>query len=325
MSCGHNPEIRNPMWPFSHNSNESTSPAQRVEPSFQNTSLESTSTAMTPASWLVDALGGGPSYAGPNVSEQSSMRSTTVFRCVSLVSGLVATIPLSIYEKSVEGRKDGDAHRLYYLLHDEPNDLMSSFTWTQLIVVDLLLGGNHYTLIERDNANRVVGFMPFQRIGVTPYRKNGRTRYRVLVEGGEIDLDQDDVLHIPGLGFDGLKGLSPIANAGKQTVGLDLAIQESTARLHANGVRPSGTMEVPANISPENFNRLKAQFEPTHMGAANVGKVIYTDKDHKWTSIQMSAQDAQILENRRFQVTDICRLFGVPPHLFIETDKSTSL
>ena len=137
-------------------------------------------------------------------------------------------------------------------------------------------------------------------------------------------MDKEDVLQIQGLGFDGLKGLSPIANAGKQTVGLDLAIQESTARLHANGVRPSGTMEVPANISPENFNRLKAQFEPTHMGAANVGKVIYTDKDHKWTSIQMSAQDAQILENRRFQVTDICRLFGVPPHLVMETDKSTS-
>lgn len=312
------------MWPFSRKPDR-VAEGDRVEPTFQAAALENPATPLSnPAPWLLEAMGGGPTHAGPPVSEQSSMRSTTVFRCVSLVSGLIATIPLSVYEKLVGGRRDADDHKLHYLLHDEPNDLMGSFTWRQIVGVDLLLGGNHYSLIERDNANRVVGFFPLQRSSVTPYRRDGRTRYRVRVDGGELDLDQSDVLHVPGLGFDGLKGLSPIGFVGRQTVGLDLAMAEATGRLHANGVTTSGLLEIPAGISEEGMARLRAQFEQNHVGVANVGRPIFVDKETKWTSMEISPKDAQTLESRRFQVTDICRLFGVPPHLAMETDKQTS-
>lgn len=310
------------MWPFSRNRG---SESARVEPTFNAASPENPSTNLAnPASWLLEMAGGGNTFAGPAVSEQSSMRSTTVFRCVSLVSGLVATLPLSVYEKTSNGRRDADENRLQYLLHDEPNDLMGSFTWRQLMAVDLLLGGNHYSLIEYDNASRVVGFFPLQRTAVDPYRRDGRNRYRVRVDGGEIDIDQADILHVPGLGFDGLKGLSPIAFAGRQTVGLDLALAEATARLHANGIKPSGMVEVPPGITEPAFKRMKEQFLQQHSGVANIGSPIFVDKETKWTALTISPEDAQTLENRRFQVTDICRLFGVPPHLAMEQDKQTS-
>jgi len=310
-------------WPFFRNRDGGA--AERREPTFNAASPENPSTNLSnPDGWIVDAMGGGASFAGPLVSEQSAMRSTTVFRCVSLVSGLNATVPIGVYETTSQGRRDAGDHRYHYLLHDEPNDLMSAFTWVQLISVDLLLGGNHYSLIEYDNAARVVGFFPLVRTSVTPRREGDRNKYDVRTDKGLMTVDQADIIHVPGLGFDGLKGLSPIAFAGKQSIGLDLAMQEATARLHANGVRPTGMVEVSGNISPDAFKAMKAEFRQGYAGVANMGRPIFVDKDTKWTALQISPEDAQTLDSRRFQVTDICRLFGVPPHLVMETDKSTS-
>lgn len=310
------------MWPFKP-SNEPA--AERAEPDFKNASPENPSTNLAdPASWLVDLYGGGRTWAGPEVGERSAIRETTVWRCVSLISGIMASLPFPIYERTKAGRVEAYDHRLYPLFHDAPNDLMGSFTWRELIGCDLLLGGNHYSLIERDNANRVVGFMPMIRQACTPYRRDGLTRYRVMVNGGELDLDQSDVIHVPGLGFDGLRGLSPIGVAGRQSIGMSLAFAEFIGRMHANGAKPSGVLEVAANITPANFNRLKAQFEQENAGIANAGKTIFVDKDSKWTAVQLSPEDAQTLEHRRFQVSDICRLFGVPPHMVGETDRATS-
>jgi HK97 family phage portal protein len=314
-------------WPF----NRKAEPADRVEPQFQNASPENPSTSLSsPATWLSTAFGGVPSMAGPSVSEASSIRSTTVFRCVSIIAGLIASLPLSVYEDQQDGRRTAKNHRLYPLLHDAPNALMGSFIWRELITADLMLGGNHYSLIGVDNANRIIDFMPFPRQMVQPYRKNGRTRYQFTVAGEDasrnqvIDVDQEDVIHVPGLGFDGLKGISPINVVGRQPVGLDLALAEYVARMHSNGVRSSGILELPSKIDKDGLDRLRAQFESMYAGNSNVGKTMFVDKDSKYTSISLSPEDAQTLDSRRFQVADICRIFGVPPHMVGETEKSTS-
>lgn len=316
------------MWPFQRNA----APVQREEPTFKNASPENPSTSLSnPSAWLIDSFGGAQSYAGPMVTERSAIRSTTVFRCVSLISGLIAGLPLTVYEREKDGRRVADNHRLYPILHDQPNDLMGSFTWRELISVDLLLGGNHYSWIERDNANRVTGLLPIQRNAAIPYRYKGRTRYLVTLTqldtgetAREIDIDQSDMLHIPGIGFNGLKGISPIADVGRQSVGLDLAIGETMSRLHSNGVRPSGTVKVDPGVSPEAFKRMRSEFNELYSGSSNAGKTIFLDKGSEFQQLSLSPEDAQTLESRRFQVTDICRLYGVPPHLVCETDSSTS-
>ncbi|MFT4098618.1 MAG: phage portal protein [Rhodoblastus sp.] len=301
----------------------------RVEPTFQNSSPENPSTSLAnPADWLVSVMGGGPTLAGPVVSEQSAMRASVVLACVSLISGLVASLPLHVYKRAPKGRELADTNRLYPLLHDNPNEIMSGFTWRELIAVDLLLGGNHFSAKEYDGAGRVVGFFPIPRNAVIIDRaRDGRLKYHVtLVEGGVEIIDQDDILHIPGLGFDGVRGLSVISNM-RQAIGLSLAMEEGMSRMHSNGARPSGVVKAEQGYGDDPvaaLRRIRAQFEQAYAGLANTGKTVFLDKGMSWTPMQINPVDAETLDHRRFQVADICRGFLVPPFMIGETEKSTA-
>lgn len=311
------------MWPFASRRQE---PAQRVEPSFQAASLENPSTSLAnPAAWLTEALGGGSSHAGPHVSETSAMRSTAVFRSVALKAGLIGGLPLVVYERTDAGRRPATAHRLYRLLHDEPNDMMSAFIWKELIGANLMLAGNHYSVIEYDQAARVLGLLPVQPQQVKVERVNRRARYTFTFADGREILDQAEVIHVPGIGFDGLKGISPIAWAGRQPIGISLAMEESVGRLHANSMRPASTLTLPSGgMTPGGVKRLRAELEAMFAGVGNTGRTLLLDHGSQWNSMQMTMEDAETLESRRFQVADIARLFGVPPHMIGETDKQSS-
>lgn len=310
-------------WPFS-----TPSGASRIEPTFapRAASPENPSTSLSdPASWLTDLFGGGPTFAGPSVTETSAMRSSTVFRCVSLKAGLIASLPLVVYQREPTGRKEAVKHRLYPLLADEPSDLMSAFIWKELIAANLMLSGNHFSIIEQDNAARTIGLLPVLPHQVTVARVKGRNRYTVRFNDGQEILDQSEVVHVPGVGFDGLRGLSPIAWAGRQPIGLGLAIEESVGRIYSNGMMPASVIEVPKGLSDAALKRLKAEVAALHTGVANTGRALYLDQGGKMTPLQISPLDMQTLESRRFQVADICRLFGIPPHMLGETDKTTCL
>lgn len=309
------------MWPFS----DTPRRPLRVEPRFDNATLENPSTSLAnPSTWLGEALGGGSSWAGPSVSETSAMRSTAVFRCVSLKSGVIASLPLKVYRRTRTGREEAVDHRLYRLLHGEPNDLMSAFIWKEFIVANLMLAGNHYSVIEYDNAMRVIGLLPVQPQQIEVRRVNGRNRYTIRFADGEEHLDQEDIIHVPGVGFDGVKGLSPIQWAGRQPIGTAFALEEFVGRMHANSMRPSGFLEVGADISPDGMRRLRAELDAMYAGVSKSGKTLIGDKGSTWTPMQITMADAQTLESRRFQVADIARLFGVPPHMIGETDKTSS-
>jgi HK97 family phage portal protein len=271
------------------------------------------------------ALFGGASYAGPAVNERTAMQSTAVYRCVSLLAGLVGSLPLVVYERGEQGRRVASERGEHTLLHDEPNELMGSVTWREMLMVDLLLGGDHFSLIEYDGAGRVAGLLPLPRVSVDVRRRGRRNMYRVILAGGGArEFDQADILHVPGIGFDGLRSLSPIASAGKQAIGTALALDEAVGRMHANGAKPSGVLSVSPNTKPEAILRMKAQFEAAYAGVGNVGRTLFVDSGAKWEPMQLSPADAQLIEQRRFGISDICRIFGVPPHMVGETDKSTS-
>lgn len=298
---------------------------ERIDPTIRAASLENPSTSISnPAAWLYDALGATPSFAGPTVSETSAMRSTAVFRCVALKSGVIASLPLQVFKRTDKGREAANTHRLAPLLNGQPNDLMSAFIWKEFIVSNLMLSGNHLSVMEYDGAARVVGLLPVPWQQVEPRRVDGRNRYKIRFPDGEEELDQDDVVHVPGIGFDGVKGISPIQWAGKQPIGTAFALEEFVGRMHANSARPSGILEVPKGISDEGLKLLRAEFAALHTGLRNSGVVIPVDAGGKFTPMQLTLADAQTLESRRFQVADIARLFGVPPHMIGETDKTSS-
>lgn len=252
------------------------------------------------------------------------MRNTAVFRSVALKSGVIASLPLQVFKRGPGGRELAESHRLYPLLHGEPNDLMSAFIWKEFIVANLMLAGNHYSVIEYDNATRVVSLLPVAPQQTTVERVNGRNRYTFRFKDGQEILDQEDVVHVPGIGFDGVKGISPIQWAGRQPVGTAMALEEFVGRMHANSARPSGVFNVPKGITKEGLARLRAEFDSLYSGLRNSGKTVFADAESTWTPMQLTMADAQTLESRRFQVADIARLFGVPPHMIGETDKTSS-
>lgn len=296
----------------------------------RNASLENPTTSLNnPADWLATALGAAPTASGQSVSETGSMRCITVFRCVSIKSGVIANLPLGLYDEKIE-RGVARAIQLHdnplnKLVAETPNPYMPSFIWKEGIVMNLDLWGNHYSVIERDGANRVRNLLPIPPAQVGVQRVNKRNKYTVTFSDGMQEIyDQDDILHIPGIGFDGIKGISPISWVGRQSVGNAFALEEFVGRMHANSMRPSGWVELPKGMNQTAFNRLREELESLYAGTGNTGRTLYLDNGAKWNQMGMSLEDAQTLESRRFSVTEICRLFGVPPHLVGEVTGNTS-
>lgn len=304
----------------------------RIEPTVapRASSPENPSTSLSnPDAWLIDWSNGGVPLFGPPVSEQSAMAVSAVYRCVSLLSGLIAGLPLKVYrDDPVQGRVEAPKHRLAPLLAfmPFPGRALTSFNWRELWGSGLYLWGNHFSAIRYDNAGRVVGFEPVDPWSVEVARlSNGQNGYRFHWPDSTIeDLPQEDVLHICGPSFDGIRGVSRIRSAARNSVALARTFEEQVGRVHENAAKPSGMVEVPANISKDGMRRMQAYWNEVYVGRQNAGKPLFVDKDTKFTPFQISPEDLNTLEFRRFQIADICRFFGVPPHLVGESANTSA-
>lgn len=272
----------------------------------------------------------GGSSAGKNVNERSAMQMTAVYSCVRILAEAVAGLPLHLYRYKEDGGKERaiDAN-LYHLLHDEPNKEMSSFIFRETLMTHLLLWGNAYAQIIRNGKGEVVTLYPLMPNKMQVDRdENGELYYiytrsseeAKIMEGATVYLTPRDVLHIPGLGFDGLVGYSPIAMA-KNAIGLAIATEEYGAKFFANGAAPSGVLEHPGTIKDP--SRLRENWNSTFGGSANSGKVAVLEEGMKYTPISISPEQAQFLETRKFQIDEIARIFRVPPHMVGDLEKSS--
>ena len=286
-------------------------------------------TDRTPGSSYAFTMGG--STAGKVVTERSAMQMTAVYACVRILSEAVAGLPLHLYRYRKDGSKEKALDEsLYRLLHDEPNPEMSSFVFRETLMTHLLLWGNAYAQIIRNGRGGVVALYPLMPNKMTVNRgEDGRIYYtynRSPEEAGKanglgsVTLDSRDVLHIPGLGFDGLVGYSPIAMA-KNAIGLAIATEEYGAKFFANGAAPSGVLEHPGTIKDP--ARLRENWNSTFGGSANSGKVAVLEEGMKYTPISISPEQAQFLETRKFQIDEIARIFRVPPHMVGDLEKSS--
>lgn len=272
----------------------------------------------------------GGSSAGKNVNERSAMQMTAVYSCVRILAEAVAGLPLHLYRYKEDGGKERAIdNNLYHLLHDEPNKEMSSFIFRETLMTHLLLWGNAYAQIIRNGKGEVVALYPLMPNKMQVDRdENGELYYiytrssdeAKTMEGVTVYLTPRDVLHIPGLGFDGLVGYSPIAMA-KNAIGLAIATEEYGAKFFANGVAPSGVLEHPGTIKDP--SRLRENWNSTFGGSANSGKVAVLEEGMKYTPISISPEQAQFLETRKFQIDEIARIFRVPPHMVGDLEKSS--
>ena len=271
----------------------------------------------------------GGTTSGNRVTEQSAMQMTAVYACVRILSEAIAGLPLHLYHYTETGSKEkAIKHPLYFLLHDEPNPEMTSFVFRETMMTHLLLYGNAYSQIIRNGKGEVIGLYPLMPNRMTVDRDDkGQIYYQYLVSDsdaptmkeGTVNLKKEDVLHIPGLGFDGLVGYSPIAMA-KNAIGLSIATEEYGAKFFANGATPGGILEYPGTVKDP--DRVRESWNKGFSGR-NSHKVAILEEGMKYTPISISPNEAQFLETRKFQIDDIARIFRIPPHMVGDLEKSS--
>ena len=272
----------------------------------------------------------GGSTSGKPVNERSAMQMTAVYSCVRILAEAVAGLPLHLYRYTENGGKEKAIdHPLYLLLHDEPNPEMSSFVFRETLMTHLLLWGNAYAQIIRNGKNEVIALYPLMpnkmevdrdEHGQLYYKYQRSTDEAPTMKGSTVILKPSDVLHIPGLGFDGLVGYSPIAMA-KNAIGMAIACEEFGAKFFANGAAPSGVLEHPGTIKDP--SRVREAWQSQFGGSSNSGKVAVLEEGMKYTPISISPEQAQFLETRKFQINEIARIFRVPPHMVGDLEKSS--
>lgn len=273
----------------------------------------------------------GGTTSGKTVNERTAMQTTAAFACVRILAEAVAGLPLHVYRYRDDGGKERiPQHPLYNLLHNEPNPEMTSFVFRETLMSHLLLWGNAYAQIVRNGRGQPIALYPLLPNKMDVSRsQSGELLYTYYPEtdesglkpqGGTITLRRDQVLHIPGLGFDGLVGYSPIAMA-KNAIGMALATEEYGASFFANGANPGGVLEHPGVI--KDIQRVKDSWNSAYQGSRNAQRVAVLEEGMKFQAIGIPPEQAQFLETRKFQINEIARIFRVPPHMVGDLDKSS--
>ena len=266
----------------------------------------------------------GGTTSGKAVTERSAMRMTAVYACVRILSEAIAGLPLHLYRYKKDGGKEKAVdHPLYLLLHDEPNSEMSSFVFRETLMTHLLLWGNAYAQIIRNGKGEVIELYPLLPDKMEVYRSDitGEIYYIYTdTKGQRHTLSNIEILHIPGLGYDGLIGYSPIAMT-KNAIGLSIAAEEYGARFFANSANPSGVLEHPGVLKDP--RKLRESWNEVYGGTSNSHRVAVLEEGVTFKAISIPPNEAQFLETRKFQINEICRIFRVPPHMVADLEKSS--
>lgn len=320
------------------------------------TSLENPQTPLSfPAEWLLDIFNGGRTDSGIRVSELIALQVTTVLACVELKSGAVASLDFRIFEKTVNpdgrlNRRIAHDHDLWDLIHDEPNEEMSSFTLRKTVQAHRMLWGNGYIEIQRDGGNRAVALWP---------RNPARTKIRRAAEkmtiNGELVMPGDlffsttegqemtpifvedatneghttergilaaDMISLPGLALDGRIG-QDVVQLGRNAIGLALATEKFGGKFFGNGALGYGIFKLPGHMAPEDFEVFKRELAEA-WGGENQQRPLVLQGGEDYVATSTKPNEGQFIESRNFQISEVCRVMGnVPPHMVGVTEKSS--
>lgn len=268
---------------------------------------------------------GARTDAGVTVTENTAMTYASVWQAVTLIAGDVGSLPLLFYKRLPNGGKERyTAHPLYSLLHDAPNSEMSSMVFRETLQAHLLIWGNAYAEIERDGAGRAVALWPLLPSQVTPFRDGQVLRYRVAGFSGAPDviLDARDVLHVPGLGFDGITGYGVVRMA-RQSLGLLGAAEKFGATFFGNGTTFGGALKAPGVLGDKAIKNLRESVSAYHSGPDKAHRFLILEQGMDYVKFGVDPNDAQFLETRKFQIAEVARWFNLPVSKLREMDNSS--
>ena len=271
--------------------------------------FEQRATLREPPDWLWDAFGASATYTGKSVTETGSLGLIPVFSAVRILATGVGSLPMAIYKGTARKRVLADDTRQWMLFHEDPNPDHSADQWFETVEGHLNLWGNYYA--EKVKGAGVVGELwPLSPAKVKPqHDKQGRKVFEV--EGEKTQTDET-ILHIPAWGYDGLTGLSPIAQA-RQALGAAFAREEYEARLYSNNGQPGGIVKFPGSLSDEAIRRFKSEWNARMGGLRNMGSIGVLEDGAEWVDTGIPLRDLQFVEGQQFSATQIAMLFQVPP------------
>lgn len=310
------------MWPFSSNQEVPPAPA-RLEPVLnQHDSNGVTLNGSNPQ--IFDIFGSGNLAAGVPVNEKTAMQLSAVHGCVRVITSALSILPLHLYREGTDGRERDNTHPLRRLLNLQPNPRFTSSAFRKYVGKSNLLRGDGFAEILRGRANQPRGFLPHHPDFVLVERDGERLKYFVFDNGQYRGVQQEDMIHVPGLGFNGVRSESVVTHYARNAVGGALAADRHASKFFESGTMQRFAIEQKGKMSSDGIDSLRKQWIETYGGSNNSNKPLLLTEGAQIKELSLSAADAQLLETRSFNVEDICRFFGVPPHMVGHTQKSTS-
>ena len=269
-----------------------------------------------------NAFYGADSYAGKAVTVNSALQLSTVWACVNLLARTVSTLPLNVYRRlDGGGRIVARDHPLYGLLHNQPNADMTAVVFRQVLLAHLLLWGNAF--VEKSfSAGRLVALTPLFPSCVEKKRRDNGSFFYVYNDPAKAtrrEIDESHMMHIPAFTMDGLLGVSVIGCA-RQVFGNAMAADEAAGKTFANGMKSSGLVTMDMLLKPDQREDVRQHVKKVSAD----GGVMVLEKGSDYQQLSMNPQDAELLATREFGVEEICRWYGVPPHMVGHTGNSTS-
>lgn len=280
-------------------------------------------TPITTSSDLATFLGSWyDSDSGVQITPSNALQISTVYQCVKVLAESIGMLPVSIFIESSNGKEKDLKHPLHRLLKVAPNDYMTSQEWKELVIAHLCLRGNHYSYINRVNG-RIVELLPLAPGAVQKKQNDDYSiEYQITFKSGEIRrVSSDEVLHIKTFSTDGLYGLSPVSQ-NVNALGLAKATEKHGSSLFKNGAKPFGGLKVDGTLKDEQYQRLKTSLEG-YQGTDNGFKPLILEGGLEWVQVAITPEDAQYLETRKFQRSEICGIFRVPPHMVGDLERAT--
>ena len=278
--------------------------------------------AIKPNPGRSDSFLGSKTRSGQSVTPDSALRVAAVYSSVRVLSETLGALPLGLYRKEGRNRNEASDHPLHQILSILPNSEVTSFDLRVQMLASLLLQGNAYNQVLRDRGGRVGEIWPLMPEKCRLDRVKATGRLVLVVEGEASAWNMNKVWRVNGLTTNGIEGLTPIGLL-RETIGSAMAMEHYAASIYGNGAKPGGVLSLAGKLSKEGQQRLLDSWNQTHGGADNANKVAVLQEGMKWQQISMSAEDAQFIESRKYNRSEIAGIYGVPNHMIGDLEKAT--
>jgi HK97 family phage portal protein len=264
----------------------------------------------------------GESQTGVVVDQSTVFNLSTVYACINAIAQTVGSLPLVLYKRVGEGKERATEHYLFDILRNNPNPNILPSAFKEAIMGNVLTRGNGYAEIEFDVMGRPLALWPIASSRVRPVQVGTELSYDITLENKIARVPAHRIFHVPGLSFNGIEGVTPI-EISREAFAMALSNQEYAARFFKNDANPGGILKHPAKLASDAYDRLKKQTENMHMGLEKKHRFMLLEGGLTWEKTGLSPADSQLLEERKFSVTDIARMFRVPPHIIADLERAT--